>query len=57
MTPMPLVAVERVESNDGVIRVERLACGHTTSLMSYERNAKSRRCARCAIEDDEEVPE
>ena len=43
----PLVRVLHVISNDGVIRRERLACGHILSRFSYERSAERRRCAKC----------
>jgi hypothetical protein len=48
MNPMPLAPVVAVEYNDGVIRAERLACGHLVKLLSTQSYARRRRCCHCA---------
>lgn len=45
----PLIRVDRTLSNDGLIKVEQLHCGHTRSGLSGERSALRRRCSKCQL--------
>jgi len=49
----PLREVVETIQYDDVIRVERLACGHTkTTLTAQDRPAKRRRCLKCVTDAD-----
>ncbi len=56
MEAPPLQEVVETVSYDDVMRVERLACGHTkTTLTAQDRPARRRRCLKCVRQLDLET--